>query len=301
MTPGTLNTADDAAVCTRDALMERARAARESLRACNLCERRCGVDRLAGADRRGSGAPCGLGDQTWCFKRHVSFAEELELLPSYMVYFGGCNFRCRFCAQAPDCFDPARGVRIDAREAAADFERVVGRGARTINLLGGEPSLHLHTILEIAAHAAGANSGEALPLVLNTNMYMTPGVIDALEGVIGLYIADFKFGNDQCAASLAGVDRYVEVVTRNLVHASRHARVLVRHLVMPGHLECCLRPVASWLAGNMPRAAFTLMTGYVPAWRAERDASDPLGRCLTERERHEAEQLVRDAGLEIAA
>lgn len=272
----------------RTELRERAARAREMLRPCTLCERRCAVDRLAGER-----APCGLDDQTWCFKRHVSYAEELPLLPSYMVYLGGCNFRCRFCVQAPACFDPRSGVRVRAPEVARDLERVVARGARTINLLGGEPSLHLHTILEIAAEA-----DEPLPLVLNSNMYMTPEVVDLLDGVVEMYLADFKFGNDACARSLAGVDRYVEVVTRNLRLAAAQAPMIVRHLLMPGHFECCFRPVVRWLAENLPEVPFTLMSGYVPAWRA--GACADLGRTLTEEERDRAVRLVADLGLRRA-
>lgn len=272
-------------ITDREELRRRAAQAKASLGACMLCERRCGVDRLAGER-----APCGLDQRTYCFKRHVSYAEELRLLPSYMVYFAGCNFRCRFCVQGPTCFDPLRGVEVEPTAAAQDFAALVDRGARTINLLGGEPSIHLHTILEIAAAA-----DTPLPLVLNSNMYMTPEVLELLDGVVSLYVADFKFGNDQCAARLAGVERYVGVVTRNLLAVAPRAELLVRHLLMPGHVECCLRPVAQWLAANLPNVAMTLMTGYVPAYRAE---GDPLiGRCLTEAERLQAEQLVRDLGL----
>ncbi|MFO0872448.1 MAG: radical SAM protein [Phycisphaerales bacterium] len=273
----------------RDEILRRAAVARASLRSCTLCERRCAVDRVAGER-----APCGLDDRTFCFKRHVSYAEELRLLPSYMVYLAGCNFRCRFCVQGPECFDPRRGLELDPAEAAADFARLVGRGARTINLLGGEPSMHLHTILEIAAAAE-----QPLPLALNSNMYMTPEVIELLDGVVSLYIADFKFGNDDCAARLAGIDRYVEIVSRNLVLAAERAEVLVRHLVMPGHIECCLRPVARWLETNLPGAAVTLMTGYIPAWRA---GDDPhIGRCLTADERAAAERIADDHGLRRSA
>jgi putative pyruvate formate lyase activating enzyme len=274
----------------RGELCRRAQRVRSSLRACTLCEKRCGVDRLARAP-----APCGLDDQTWCFKRHISYAEEIDLLPSYMVYLGGCNFRCRFCVQAPGCFAPKGGVRVVPAEAAQDFSRIVGKGARTINLLGGEPSLHLHTILDIAAAA-----DEPLPLVLNSNMYMTPEVIQLLDGVVSLYVADFKFGQDRCAEALAGVDRYVEVVTRNVLLASRSAELIVRHLVMPGHLDCCFRPVARWLAAHLAGTPFTLMTGYVPAWRTAGAMGD-LSRCLTEAECADAERFAMDLGLRRAS
>ncbi|MHC4219661.1 MAG: radical SAM protein, partial [Planctomycetota bacterium] len=260
----------------RDLLRRRAQQARSGLAACRLCERRCGVDRLAGEP-----APCGLGAETWCFKRHLSFAEEPALVPSYMVYLGACNFRCRFCVQGPLCFAPRHGTLMRPDEAAADFTRAVAAGARTINLLGGEPSLHAHTILEIAAAADGT-----LPLVLNSNMYMTPEVIDLLDGAVTMYLADFKFGNDRCARRLAGVDRYLEVVTRNILHAERRGEIIIRHLLMPGHRDCCYRPVAEWVAAHLPHVPFNVMTGFVPPGRAAMvsrnagDDRDPLGRDL---------------------
>lgn len=271
--------------------------ARASLSACTLCERRCGVDRLAGER-----APCGLGEQTYCFKRHLSMAEEVELLPSYMVYLGGCNFRCGFCVQAPVCFDPARGELVNPAALAAHCIELVARGAKSINLLGGEPSLHMHTILEVAA--AAADLGHVLPLVLNSNFYMTPEVLDLLDGVVSVYLADYKFGNNACAARIAGVDRYVEVLERNLLAAHAHATrngatMLVRHLLMPGHAECCLAPVARFVESHLPTAAFHVMDSYVPAWRAANAlaAYPELASVLSEADRQTAAGVLASVKL----
>ena len=130
-------------------------------------------------------------------------------------------------------------------------------------------------------------------------MNVSPEGIGIINGVAAFYIADFKFGCDACARDLAGIDRYVEVVTRNLMHAAASSEVLVRHLVMPGHIDCCLRPVARWVAERMPEAAFTLMTGYVPAYRA--GACAGLDRVLTREECERAEGIVREHGLRRAA
>lgn len=284
---------------SREEILLRAAGVRAGLSRCVLCERRCGADRREGISHAGDAvrARCGLGESTHCFKRHVSFGEEAELLPSYMVYFAGCNFRCAFCVQAPECFDPGRGPLVETNELAKECKEAVGHGARTINLLGGEPSLHLHTFLELAA--AGLSSrDEPLPLVLNSNFYMTAEVIDLLEGVVTLYLADFKFGTEACAKSIAGVDRYWEVVTRNLLHARDQcertgARMLVRHLVMPGHVECCTRPVVAWMRERMPEVRFHVMDGYVPAWRAQNHPM--LGRLLN------AEESTAVAELRVSA
>ena len=268
-----------------DELRARAARARATLRACDLCELRCGIDRTAGER-----APCGLAAESRTFKRHVSYAEELELIPSYMVYLGGCNFRCKFCVQAPYCFRTDVGAALEPEAAAADFRAIISRGGRTVNLLGGEPSLHLHTILDIAAADASRDYPERLPLVLNSNMYMTPEVIDLLEGVVTLYLADLKFGNDACASDLAGVPRYWDVVTRNLLAAAATTPVLVRHLAMPGHIDCCLKPVADWMERHLPTASFNVGRGYVPAYRAQTCGN--MGRCLSADEEQRVDAII---------
>ncbi|MFO0829444.1 MAG: radical SAM protein [Phycisphaerales bacterium] len=274
----------------RDEFAARAERARASLRACNWCEHRCGADRTLPAAELAR-TPCGLGVGSSSYKRHVSFAEELDLVPSYMVYLSGCNLRCRFCVQGPTCFSPVAGEPVDVEALARECEAVVARGAKVINVLGGEPSIHLHTLLELAAAAESP-----LPIALNSNMYMTPEVLEALDGVVAVYVADLKFGDDECARRIAGVERYVETVRRNLLAAARQAPVIVRHLLMPGHFDCCFVPTVEWLAAHLPDAAFTLMTSYVPAWRAARDGSE-LGRTTTVDEAERAARLVESLGL----
>lgn len=239
-------------------LARRAARAREMLRACQLCEWRCGVDRT-----RGAAAPCRLGTDTYAFKQYLSLGDEPEARPSLRLYWGGCNFRCRFCNTAPTCFEPSRGRRIEAAAYAAELIAAVHTGARAISVLGGEPTLHVHTLLDLAAAAPGR-----LPLAINTNLYMTPDVLELLDGVVAIYLADFKFGNDECARRLAGIGRYVSVVRRNLGLIHGRTPLVVRHLLMPGHLECCFRPIADWLADRLPGVRFQLHAGYVPCYRA---------------------------------
>jgi putative pyruvate formate lyase activating enzyme len=265
-------------------LDRRLQSAWAGLRQCELCEIRCGADRLAG--QRG---PCGLDANSYVQKRHVSLAEEVELLPAYLIYLGGCNFRCRFCVQAPTCFDGTSGQRADDADIAAELAGLKGRGIKSVILIGGEPSLHPHAILALSRHLP-----RDLMLVLKTNMYMTPPVLDLLDGVVDLYLADYKFGSDRCAHLLAGMDRYTAVVQRNLHLAGGRSRVLVRHLLMPGHLDCCFKPVAAWVARNLPGVAFRLLEGYVPAWRAQRDQA--LGRLVARQEVLAAREYLRTLG-----
>lgn len=270
----------------RGELARRLSEARSALKSCNLCEWRCGINRT-----KGEPAPCCLSAETYTFRRYLSLTDEMEIVPTLRVYLAGCNFRCRFCNTGPMCFEPDAGEKIEPSPFAAELTAAARRGAKTIDLLGGEPSLHPHTILEIAAAAE-----EPLPLVLDTNLYMTPEVIDWLEGVLACAIGDFKFGNDRCAQSLAGVPRYWEVVTRNLLHfTSKGIRLIVRHLLMPGHVQCCFKPVADWMASNLPEVRFHLACGYVPCWKAQTDSV--LGRMTARSEQQEAEEYLRRLGL----
>ncbi len=237
--------------------------AREMLTNCRMCEWRCGVDRT-----RGEAAPCRLNADTYVFNQYLSLTEESEVRPALRVYFGGCNFRCRFCDTAPECFEPSRGRRVEPKSFSPELTSAMAGGVKHISVLGGEPTLHVHTLLEIAAE-----SPTEIPLAINTNLFMTPEILELLDGVAAMYLADFKFGNDECARRLAGVPNYLAVAQRNLQQIFGRTPLIVRHLLMPGHVECCFRPVVDWLSVHLPGVRFQLYTGYVPCYLAGSDPS----------------------------
>ncbi len=270
-------------------LEQRCGVALSMLKSCRLCEFRCGTDRTRGVEKR-----CSLGHETYAYKRYVSLHEEPDVAPSLRIFLGGCNLRCRFCDESPDCLSPRDGCRVDPPAFAADLEETLGHGVRSVTLIGGEPTLHVHTILQVAAAAS-----TVLPLNLDTNMYMTPEVLRLLDGVVRRYRADLKFGNDECAWKLAGVPRYSEVVHRNILYAASTTEVIVRHLLIPGHLDCCLRPVVDWVSTNLPDVRFQLYTGYVPCWQASDDPE--IGRLNDPSEAQSAIDYVKAANLRCDA
>ena len=87
------------------------------------------------------------------------------------------------------------------------------------------------------------------PVVWKSDFYGTPDAFELLNGIVDVYVADFKFGNDACAYRLAKVDRYVSILTRNLV-AANQGDLIVRHLLLPGHFECCYRPIVEVLLAS---------------------------------------------------
>lgn len=262
----------------------RVHAARALLRCCEACEHRCGVDR-----ENGEAGECRLTADSFIFRSYVSVTEEIEVIPALRVYLAGCNFRCGFCDTAPECFIPNRGRRCDPIELANEWADEIERGVRTISILGGEPTLSPHTLLEAAAAAP-----RRLPLVINTNLYMTPEVIDLLDGVVTTYLADLKFGNDECAERIAGVRPYVDIATRNLNRIAARTPVIVRHLLLPGHLDCCFHPIVDWLDTHQPGVRFQLYPGFVPCYRA---GNVNLGRLNRAEEIAAAENRLRASRL----
>lgn len=111
--------------------------------------------------------------------------------------------------------------------------------------------------------------------------------------MVDIHVADFKFGNDACAERIAGVPRYVEIVERNLFLARESADLIVRHLLLPGHFECCFLPVARWLAEYLPEIPFSIRDGYLPRWQARHhaDLAAPLPADIGPLARREAAML----------
>jgi len=268
-------------------LMHRANEARVHYSRCELCEHRCGVNRAA--DQRG---PCLAGPQPRVYRHRVEYGEELELIPSHLFYLSGCDLRCAFCIAEEDAFDPRRGGLLSAEWLAETIAWGQTRGARNIQWVGGEPTIHLPGILE-----AMGGVGTLPPIVWKSDFYGTAEAFRLLEGVVDVYVADFKFGNDSCARRIAGVNNYMRAVARNLAIAAAQAELIVRHLLLPGHFECCFRPIVDWMARQLPAAKFSLRGGYLPKWRAGRHQE--LRQPLARQEASWARAWAEQAGLRL--
>lgn len=261
--------------------------AQEHYRCCALCEHRCQMNRW-----KGERGPCKAGPDARVFRHRIEVSEEAELVPSHLFYLSGCDLRCAFCIAELNAFDPHRGQELTPeffQEAVAWGQE---QGARTLQWVGGEPTIHLPTILSVMARCSALP-----PIVWKSDFHCTPQALNLLEGVADVYLIDFKFGNNGCARRLSGVDGYVEIVSRNLCHASRQGDLIVRHLLLPGHLDCCFRPLLNWLQRFLPETKFSLRDGYLPYWQARRHSE--LARPLDRDEAEHARELAIKAGLRL--
>lgn len=266
---------------------ERARIARAMLADCHFCAHHCGVNRLTGP-----AGLCHAGAAARFFAAQVEVTDELELIPMFAVALSGCDLRCDFCITGKYSWNANAGAGLDAGAMAARAGQALAAGARTVMLLGGEPTIHLPATLQLVA---------ALPdsarLVWKTNAHGSAEARELLDGMFDVWLADFKFGNDVCARRLAKVSDYVRIVQENLVWAREHSELIVRHLLMPGHVECCWRPVAEWLAAELPGIKVNLRSGFWPAWHAARHPE--LRETVSAQETQRALTIAKVCGLKL--
>ncbi len=266
---------------------------------CTFCRWECGIDRT----RPGRPGACRLATESRVACAFPHLGEELAfrgLHGSGTIFFTSCNMRCAFCQNGDISTDRDNGEPVDDEELATLAWLLRRRGCHNINFVGGEPAVHLHRITGAIALLAGGfvpgDRGDALrrrrifdpvtprpdrpaglyaggfnaPVLWNSNMYLGEPVMRLLRILVDVWLPDFKFGPGRCAVTLARTPRYFETVTGCLeLLAEWEEDVLVRHLVMPDHVDCCTVPVLEWLARRLPTAPVNIMDQYRPDMFAE--------------------------------
>ncbi|MBI5468994.1 MAG: radical SAM protein, partial [Deltaproteobacteria bacterium] len=170
------------------------------LKCCELCTRRCGVNRLSGEL-----GFCGVGIRPRIFGAHTHMGEEDELIPSATVFFAGCTMRCAYCQNAPGSVTPALGDEWTEEEVARWIEEEWKEGCRNVNFVGGEPTPYLYSILR-SLKACKAD----IPVVWNSNSYYSEKTAEILKGVVDIYLLDFRYFDERCAVRLSSAPRYPE-------------------------------------------------------------------------------------------
>lgn len=255
---------------------------------CRFCEFRCGVNRSEGIIGQ-----CRVDAKSRIASIFVHIGEEPELVPSYTIFFSGCNFRCVYC-QNWDISQKITGVHLPPIEVAIRIdEHWQANEIRNVNWVGGEPTPNIHFILDVLMHI---NSN--VPQIWNSNFYNSIDALQILDGVIDLWLPDFKYGNNECAARLSGIPRYFDVVTRNFKIVNENCdEILIRHLVLPNHLDCCTKPILRWIKNNLDlsKIRVNVMAQYRPEYMAHR--YNDISRRLTRDEFEEAISHAKELGL----
>ena len=235
-------------------------------RNCELCPRRCGVDRAAG--ERGW---CGAPDTALVAKTMLHQWEEPVLSPngrSGAVFFGGCTLGCIYC-QNRAISRQAVGTPMDAQQLRAVFEALISQGAENIDLV--TPTHYLPTILPALEPKL------PVPVVYNCGGYERVATLKQLAGKVDIYLPDLKYSAKALARDLSGAENYFSVAKLALKEMVRQTGApvwdgdklvrgtVVRHLILPGQVENSLRCL-DWLGDHFKPGEIlvSLMRQYTP-------------------------------------
>lgn len=276
-----------------------------ALRACRLCPRDCGVDRLADRD-----AVCLTGRFALVSTAHPHFGEEDCLRGwrgSGTVFFGRCNLKCVFCQN----FDisqraPRRAAGMRPAELAARMLDLQRQGCHNLNLVTPE-----HVVPQVLeALLLAVERGLRLPLVYNTSAYDSAESLALLDGVVDIYMPDLKVLDPTLAQRWLKAANYPDAARHAVREMQRQVGdlvfdraglavrgLLVRHLVMPGALEQT-RAVMRFLVRDVSANVYVnVMDQYGPAGKVGGARYPELDRAPSRAELREAVAIAVEEGV----
>jgi len=269
---------------------------------CQLCPRRCGVNR-----KKGERGFCRAPVRPVIFSHNPHFGEEEPITGvngSGTIFFSHCNLRCIFCQNWPISHE-GKGKEMEDEDLAEIMIELQRMGCHNINLV--TPTHIMPNILN--ATRIALKKGLRLPLFYNTCGYERVEMLKILEGVVDIYKPDFKYMDPEKAAKYsAGASDYPEVTKKAVLEMHRQVGelksdkngiafrgLLIRHLVMPNRVADTEKFVA-WVAENLTRSTYVnIMAQYRVEYRAYEYPE--IARGITAGEFLEAIDWARKAGL----
>ncbi len=249
---------------------------------CNLCPRQCGVNRMAG--ERGY---CGCPDIAMVAKTMLHRWEEPVLAGnggSGAIFFGGCTLGCKYCQNSAISRQPV-GMPMDSAALRKTVEELIARGAENIDLV--TPTQYLPTILPALTPKL------PVPVVYNCGGYERVEALQKLEGLVDIYLPDFKYADNALAQKLSGAGDYFAVAAAAITEMVRQVGapqfegerlkkgVIIRHLILPGQVENSLK-VLDWIGAHFApgQVLVSLMRQYTPMGKLPA----PMDRAITDEE-----------------
>ena len=283
-------------------LREKAQQLWDLMKSCELCPRECGVDRL-----KGEKGFCRATSQLRIASYHPHYGEESPLVGrggSGTIFFSHCGLRCVFCINW-EISQGGEGFDKSIEEFAHMMMALQKRGCHNINIV--TPTHFSPHILFALGKAA--DQGLQIPLVYNTCGWERLDILKILDGVVDIYLPDFKYSDNKMAAKYSsGADTYAEMTQRALLEMHRQVGVakpasdglmyrglMIRHLVMPNNVGGT-RDVISWIAKNLPKDTYlNLMSQYQPLYKAHEYPE--ISRRITREEYEDTVNWAKAEGL----
>jgi len=247
----------------------------ESMRSCRLCPRECGINRLEGET-----GFCNATSTLKVASFSPHFGEERPLVGvggSGTIFLSHCNLGCVFC-QNWDISHKGSGTDAEIEDLAHMMIQLQEQGCQNINVV--TPTHYAPHI--ILALDQAASSGLRVPLVYNTCGWEREEILRMLDGIVDIYLADFKYMDHEQAAKYSGdASDYPSVTRAALIEMNRqvgsalpekngviYRGMMIRHLVMPNNVAGSVRAM-QWIAKHLPKKTYVnIMIQYRPAYRA---------------------------------
>jgi putative pyruvate formate lyase activating enzyme len=289
-------------------LSDRAQRALRLLEDCRLCPRDCGVDRLA--DRWSA---CKTGRYA-VVSSYFAHSGEEDCLRGWngsgTIFFVHCNLRCVFCQN----FDISQGVKPSSSRGsppdrlAAMMLELQAQGCHNINFVTPE-----HVVPQLLeALVLAVREGLTVPLVYNTSAYDSLDSISLMDGIVDIYMPDFKLWSKERSGRYLKATDYPEAARAAILAMHRQvgplvvdsdglARrgLLIRHLVMPGCVAET-NAILEWIAAELGPASYVnVMDQYRPAAKVGRGCFPDIDRQVTSSEYQEAIATARSLGLRL--
>lgn len=265
---------------------------------CRLCPRKCGVDRT-----KGKLGYCQMPDKAYIARAAAHFGEEPIIsghFGSGAVFFSGCNLNCIFCQNASISHNCA-GTAVTSAKIRQLFEELVEDGVQNINLV--TPAHFLPTILPALTPKL------PVPIVYNCSGYESVKVLEKLDGLIDIYLPDYKYRDKTLAKQLSHAPNYPEIAASAILEMYRQtgpykikddtmvSGTMIRHLVLPGYLDNTL-DVISWVSDHFTpgQILFSLLRQYTPTEATK--YLKPLNRPVSDIEYEAALSWMELCGIE---
>ncbi len=284
-------------------LKERVEKAIDSLKSCRVCPWECKVNRKE--DKKGI---CRTGRYVRVASYFPHFGEEDCLRGrrgSGTIFFAWCNLKCVFC-QNYDISQQEAGREVTPQELANMMLELQEMGCHNINWV--TPEHVVPQILEALLYAIP--KGLRLPIVYNTSAFDSEESIDLMDGIVSIYMPDFKFWYPEKAKRYLKNEKYPEVAKRIIKKMHKqvgdlcmdeeglaYKGLLVRHLVMPNHLEDTYK-ILEFLAREIsPHTYVNIMGQYYPAGKVSSSKYPEINRRISSLEYQKALEYAQKVGL----
>lgn len=264
---------------------------------CNQCPRRCNVERSKAVGR------CGVGENFKLARASLHFWEEPCISGkngSGTVFFSGCNLGCVFC-QNYEISHRKIGREVSADELIKIFESLIEKGANNINLVN--PT---HYALQLADVLSKWKS--PVPIVYNSSGYESVETLKTLDGLVDIYLPDFKYISSEKAKKYSFAEDYPEVAMLALQEMKRQVGadvfdesgimkkgMIIRHLVLPSNTNASIKAL-DYLAENYADTYISVMAQYTPCGNLT--GYDEINRKLTKREYNKIVDYILSLGLD---